>query len=282
MQSVHTPSGPFSLSFMSANYVAKELGYGAAHEWAPFDDATNAAFEPLAGFPVRFDELLATIADLGFDTIDLWFGHLNWRWATAEHVAHAREALARHDLRVVSLAGSVGATTDELTAACRLANDLDVDLIAGVGEVVRLDRDRAAAVLRTHGVRFGLENHAERTPQEVLDAIGDDADVLGAAVDTGWWATQSYDPVAAIDDLSDRLFHVHLKDVEEPGTHISCMHGEGCANIAGCVDKLLAIGYAGPVSIEHEPYDRDPTDECVRMLARIQEQLAGTEAASNV
>jgi sugar phosphate isomerase/epimerase len=279
---MHATSAPFALSFMSANYVAKELGYGAADEWAPFDDATNTAFEPLDVFPARFDELLATIAGLGFDTIDLWFGHLNWRWATPEHVAHARDALGRHGLRVVSLAGSVGATTEELTAACRLANDLDVDLIAGVGEVVRRDRAAAAGVLRAQGVRFGLENHPERTPREVLDAIGDDADVLGAAVDTGWWATQSYDPVVAIGELSDRLFHVHLKDVEEPGTHISCMHGEGCANVPGCLEKLLEIGWNGPVSIEHEPYDRDPTDECVRMLTRIREQLAATEVTPRV
>lgn len=267
---------------MSANYVAKELGYGAADEWGPFDDATNAAFEPLATFADRFDDLLATITGIGFDAIDLWFGHLNWRWATAAHVALAREALARHEVRVVSLAGSVGATTDELAAACRLASDLDVDLIAGVGEVVRRDREGAAAVLREHGVRFGLENHPERTPQEVLDTIGADADVLGAAVDTGWWATQGYDPVAAIGELSERLFHVHLKDIEALGTHVSCMHGEGCANIEGCVDKLLAIGYSGPVSIEHEPYDRDPTDECVRMLALVREQLAEAEVEHRV
>ena len=272
---MHT-TAPFALSFMSANYVAKELGYGAADEWGPFDEATNAAFEPLEAFARRFDELLATIAGSGFDAIDLWFAHLNWRWATPDHVAVARAALERHEVRVVSLAGGVGSTTDDLAAACRLANDLDVDLIAGMGEVVRRDREGAAAVLREHGVRFGLENHPEKTPQEVLDAIGDDADVFGAAVDTGWWATQSYDPVAAIDELSDRLFHVHLKDVEALGTHVTCMHGEGCANVTGCVDKLLAIGYSGPVSIEHEPYDRDPTAECVRMLARIREQLAAT------
>ena len=278
---MHT-TAPFALSFMSANYVARELGYGAADEWGPFDEATNAAFESLETFAGRFDELLGTIAGSGFDEISLWFAHLNWRWATPDHVALAREALARHDLRVVSLAGGVGSTTDDLAAACRLANDLDVDLIAGMGEVVRRDRDGAAAVLREHGVRFGLENHPEKTPQEVLDAIGDDTDVLGAAVDTGWWATQSYDPVSAIDELSGRLFHVHLKDVEAPGAHVTCMHGEGCANVAGCVEKLLAIGYSGPVSIEHEPYDRDPTAECVRMLARIREQLAATGVENRV
>jgi sugar phosphate isomerase/epimerase len=267
---------------MSANYVAKELGYGAADEWGPFDAATNAAFEPLDTYAARFDNLLATITGSGFDTIDLWFAHLNWRWATPEHVALAREALARRDVRVVSLAGSVGATTGELVAACRLASELNVDLIAGVGEIVHWDREGAADVLREYGMRFGLENHPEKCPQDVLDAIGDDADVLGAAVDTGWWATQSYDPVAAIRELSERLFHVHLKDVEAPGTHVTCMHGEGCANIAGCVDKLLELGYSGPVSIEHEPYDRDPTAECVRMLARVREQLAAAEVEHRV
>jgi L-ribulose-5-phosphate 3-epimerase len=271
-------SSPFVLSFMSANYVAAQLGYGAADDWGPFDDATNAAFEPVETFAGRFDALLETITSIGFDAIDLWFGHLNWRWATPEHVALAREALARRGVSVVSLAGSVGATTDELGAACRLANDLGVDLIAGIGEVVQRDREGAAAVLREHGVRFGFENHPERTPTEVLAAIGDEADVLGAAVDTGWWATQSYDPVSALEELSGRLFHVHLKDVQEPGTHVTCMYGDGCADIAGCLRTLLELGYAGPVSIEHEPYDRDPTAECARMLAFVRNQLSAREA----
>jgi L-ribulose-5-phosphate 3-epimerase len=274
-------SSPFAISFMGANYVAKELGYGAADEWGPFDVATNAAFEPLETFPARFDTLLTSITGIGYDTIDLWFAHLNWRWATPEHVAIAREALDRHGVRVVAFAGGIGSTVDDVAAACRLANDLDVDLIAGLGGIVHTDRDAAAEVLDAHGVRFGLENHPERTPAEVLAAIGD-AGSLGAAVDTGWWATQGYDPVDAIRELSDRLFHVHLKDVEQPGTHVSCMHGEGCARIADCVDALLELGYSGAVSIEHEPFDRDPTAECARMLAKITEQVSSAQAGHRV
>jgi sugar phosphate isomerase/epimerase len=266
-------AGPHAISFMTANYVARELGYGAAADWGSYDAATNAAFEPVDTFPERFDALLASITEIGFDAIDLWFGHLNWRWATPEHVAIAREVLDRRSIRVVSLAGSIGETPVDVQAACRLANDLEVDLIAGPGTIVATDRDGVAAVLGAHGVRFGLENHPERTPAEVLAAIGD-VDVLGAAVDTGWWATQGYDPVAAIHELSDRLFHVHLKDVEEPGTHVTCMHGDGCARISECVEALVEIGYAGPVSIEHHSFDRDPTAECARALTMLREQLA--------
>ena len=274
-------TSPIAISFMGANYVAKELGYGASDEWGPFDLATNAAFEPLETFPARFDTLLTSITGIGYDTIDLWFAHLNWRWATPEHVAIAREALDRHGVRVVAFAGGIGSTVDDVAAACRLANDLDVDLIAGLGGIVHTDRDAAAEVLHAHGVRFGLENHPERTPAEVLAAIGD-AGSLGAAVDTGWWATQGYDPVDAIRELSDRLFHVHLKDVEQPGTHVSCMHGEGCARIADCVDALLELGYSGAVSIEHEPFDRDPTAECARMLTKITEQVSSAQAGHRV
>jgi sugar phosphate isomerase/epimerase len=60
------------------------------------------------------------------------------------------------------------------------------------------------------------------------------------------------------------------------------MHGAGCANVAGCVEKLLAIGYSGPLSIEHEPYDRDPTAECARMLTLVRDQLSATGAGPRV
>jgi L-ribulose-5-phosphate 3-epimerase len=270
----HTDLPPLTLSFMGANYVGKELGYGAADEWGPFDAATNAAFEPLETFESRFDELLTAIEAAGFEALDLWVAHLSWRWATPEHVAVACDLLDRHGLRVVSFAGNFGDTATDLAAACALANALDVDLLGGMGDVLRNDRAGAESVLREHGVRFAYENHPERTPDEVLALIGDADDVLGAAIDTGWWATQGYDPVQAIIDLRERLFHIHLKDVEAAGTHISCMHGEGVARIAACVDELLDSGYLGALTIEHEPYDRDPTAEVIRSRELIEAQVA--------
>jgi L-ribulose-5-phosphate 3-epimerase len=273
---------PLAISFMSANYVARELGYGAADEWGPFDAATNAAFEPVDTYADRLDALLGPITGAGYDTIDLWLAHLNWRWATEKHIEIARETLARHGLRVASLAGNFGATQDDLEAACRLANAIEVDVLGGMGDVLRNDRAGAEAVLRRHGVRFAYENHPEKTPQEVLDLIGDATDVLGVAIDTGWWATQGYDPVQAVRDLRDRLFHVHLKDVDHVGDpHLTCEHGTGIANVAGCVDELLALGYTGGLSVEHEPYDHDPTAGCARMRTALEARLADTRGSND-
>jgi sugar phosphate isomerase/epimerase len=283
MTTLETGVQPLALSFMSANYVARELGYRGGEDWGPFDAATNSAFQPVSTYAERLDAVLEPIAAAGFSAIDLWLAHLNWRWATREHVLIARQALGHHCLRVVSLAGNFGGTRSELAAACRLANALDVEVLGGMGDVLRDDRPGAEEVLREHGVRFAYENHPEHDPQEVLDLIGDATDVLGAAIDTGWWATHGYDPVQAIRDLRERTFYVHLKDVSHVGEpHLTCPHGEGVVDIPACVDELLASGYAGALSIEHEPYDHDPTAECVQMREALEERLATRKAAHNV
>jgi L-ribulose-5-phosphate 3-epimerase len=264
-----------SISFMGANYVAREVGYAGVEEWGPCDAAANAWFSPLETYEERLDEVLAAITAAGFDQMDMWTAHLNWRWAGPEHVAIAASALDRHGLRVVSMAGNVGATPAELAAACRVAIGVGTSILGGMGDVLLADRGATAAVLREHGVRLGLENHPERTPDEVLAKIGDADDVLGVTVDTGWFATHGYDPPTAIRELRDRIFHVHLKDVERPGEHVTCPHGTGCADIPGCVDALVEIGWEGPLSIEHEPWHEDPTQECVVMLGALRARLAG-------
>jgi sugar phosphate isomerase/epimerase len=273
----HSPS----ISFMSANFVARELGYGAADEWGPCDAATNAAFRPLEAFAERFDELLGSIRTAGFEELDLWTAHLNWRWATPQHLLVATQALQRHGLGVVSLAGNFGDSPAELADACRVANALGTTLLGGLADVLVTDRPATEAVLRDHGVRLALENHPERSPAEVLAKIGDDADVLGTALDTGWYATHGYDPVRAIRELDGRILHVHLKDVEQPGTHVTCTYGTGCAEIARCIDELIGLGYSGAVSVEHEPFGFDPTEECVEMLWMLRAHLRARGEANN-
>ena len=266
---------------MSANYVAKELGYGAADEWAPFDAATNAAFEPLETFAGRFDDLLATITGIGFDTIDLWFAHLNWRWATPDHVSsRARRSLAT--CRSRRLARRQRRRDDRRSgAACRLANDLDVDLIAGVGEVVHvIARARSPCSASTASASGWRTIPRERRRR--CSTRSATTPTCSAPPSTRAGGRPSRTTPSPRSTSSRIASSTCTSRTSRRPTHVSCMHGEGCANIAGCVEKLLAIGYSGPVSIEHEPYDRDPTDECVRMLARIREQLAATEAGHRV
>ena len=73
-----------TITFMTANYVAREAGY-TMHAWGHGDRTTNEAFSPIETYVERIDALLADIGALGFDTIDLWGAHLSPDWATDAH-----------------------------------------------------------------------------------------------------------------------------------------------------------------------------------------------------
>jgi sugar phosphate isomerase/epimerase len=127
------------------------------------------------------------------------------------------------------------------------------------------------------GVRWAFENHpAERSVDDILAAIdGGKHDHIGVALDTGWCATNGFDPADALKRLADagKLFIVHLKDVKEKGKHDTCEIGAGIANCEQVVRTLLKSGWQGNVTIEHEPFDHDPTEETRRSLERVKQWL---------
>jgi sugar phosphate isomerase/epimerase len=242
--------------------------------WGQGDRATNAAFQPLETFTVRFEQLLLDVRALGFRAIDLWTAHLNWSWATDAHIATARDLLAREGLPVASLAGGFGATRQEFAAACRLAEALQAPALGGSTPLLFSEREFVIDTLKKHGVRLAIENHPEKTPGEMLAKIGDGGDgTIGTAVDTGWYGTHGYDAARAIEELGEHVFHVHLKDVLAPGAHDTCRYGQGCVPIEACVQVLKASGYAGYYSVEHEPEHFDPSEDCRASLLMLRHWL---------
>jgi sugar phosphate isomerase/epimerase len=260
---------------MSANFVARQTGYHMTEGWAQGDTATNEYFRPLETFAARFDALLAEVRAMGFDAVDIWTAHLNWRWATPEHLAIARASLDRHELVVSTVAGNFGSTAEELAAACRLAVALDTRLLGGSTSSIQSDRAAAVATLQRHGCRLAIENHPGLlTAEEMLAVVQDGAaGVIGTTVDTGWYGTAAVDAVRAIQGLGHHILHVHLKDVLAPGSHVTCGYGRGCVPIEACVRTLQGLGYSGGISVEHEPEDHDPTAECRESFAMLRSWL---------
>ena len=260
-------------SFVTANLVARPLGYRMEKGWAQGDQATNDWFAPLGTFEARFGELLGEIKALGFTSIDLWCAHLHWKWATLEHVAIAQRLLAKHDLAVRSYAAWVYGSLADLHAACRLCAALGIPVIAGQSDVLLRERAATTAILREHGVAYAWENHPEKTPAELLAKIGPgDEDVIGLALDTGWCGTEDWDILAAWRELAPRVMAVHIKDVkarraEKTGLefvdrgHETCRLGDGKLPMREFVSLLKLSGFRGPIGIEHEPEMHDPRED---------------------
>lgn len=263
-----------TISFMSANYVARPVNYNMTGGWGQGDQATNDYFRPVDTFGERFGALLRDIRAMGFDALDLWTAQLNPLWASDGHIEAARQQLQQHNLRVASLAGWFGSSAEEFEANCRLAVALGTDILGGTTSFVTKDRPAAVALLAKHNLRLGIENHPEKTPDELLAKIGDEGEGrIGAAVDTGWFGTQGFDAVEAISQLRQHLFHVHLKDVLAAGAHHTCRYGQGVVRVERCVRLLREIGYNGAISIEHEPELFDPTEDCVAGFQMVRSWL---------
>ncbi len=251
------------ISFISANFVARELNYNMSEGWMQGDTATQNFYKPIKTFAERFGKMLSEVSNMGFQNIDLWGAHLHPDWASEEHFKEARELLAAHHLHVNSLAAWCGSPA-QVQGFCRVANAVGASIIAGGAPVLQENRQEVIAILKNHNIKLAIENHPEKTSQELLYQIADGANgFVGAAADTGWWATQNYDAPSALRELKHHLLAVHLKDVKAAGAHDSCCYGQGVANIATCVQALREIGYAGVLGIEHEPEHHDPTEEVV-------------------
>ena len=279
-----------SIAFISANYVARPLGYRMTRGWMQGDTATNDLFRPVETFADRFDELVAGIKAMGFAHLDLWCAHLHPAWATLRHLEIARDVLGRHGMTVTTVASHWGRTAEDLRLLARLLRALDCRIISGGHGLLKDDRPLLVQLLREHGLQLAYENHAETSAAEILTAVGaGDADVLGVAFDTGWAGTRGFGALDAVRALTGRLLHLHAKDVKARRTaptglpfvdmgHETCALGDGIVSIEAVVKAAVRGGFAGPIGIEHEPEDHDPEPEVRTSLARVQQWLREAEA----
>lgn len=264
-----------TVSFMTANYVARQVAYHMTEGWGQGDQTTQAHFRPAATFAVRFEEYVRDIHAMGFPAFDLWVAVLNPAWATDEHVAAVNDLAARYGLHITTLAGWFGATADEFEASCKMATALNIPVLGGNTGLLSTDRAAVVDLLNRYNLKLGIENHPEKTPEELLTKIGDGSDgKIGAAVDTGWFGTHGYDASLAIEKLKDHLLSVHLKDVLQTGGHETCRYGQGCVPIEACVNVLKQVGYTGAIAVEHEPEHFDPSEDVKVSYAMLKQWLS--------
>lgn len=264
-----------TISFITANYVARQVGYHMSGGWGQGDRTTNDYFRPFETFGARFAELLMDIRVLGFSAIDLWTSHLSPVWATGAHIDVAGQLLREYGIEVVALAGGFGSNREEFEATCRIASGVGTSILGGSTSMWEHDPDFVAQTLEQYGLRLGLENHPEKTPDALLERIGDGAEGrVGACVDTGWFGTQGYNAASALSELADQLLHVHIKDVRAAGAHDTCRFGEGIVPVRECIQTLKRIDYRGALAIEHEPEFYDPTDDIAASAAMLAGWLA--------
>ena len=252
---------PSPVAFVTANLVARVSGYRfALAHWGEQHQRTIAATDAAAWRSICRD-----IAAAGFRAVEIWEAHAAPEVMNRERGATWKTVLDEHGLKAVGYGGGLSRKTLEI---CQW---LDIPQINGwIGDHTP---GQATALCREMGLRFNVENHPQKTAQELLSVVDGGDEWLGVCVDTGWLGTQGASGPEVIRACGPRVRHVHIKDVKAVGAHQTCLLGAGVARVAACLAALKEIGYAGWYSWEDEPEDRNPFDSAVRNRRWIEKQL---------
>jgi sugar phosphate isomerase/epimerase len=174
-----------------------------------------------------------------------------------DQFAAARAKFDAAGIRCVSYYSATIHDDAELETAIQGARLLGSRNITGdaTGDILQRIDER----FTREGLTFGIHNHFFKgtkfpyeSPEDVLGALKGRSGTMGAALDTGQFASCGYDTVAAVRKLSPHLKMVHLKDIEAAGAEVNVLLGKGIARIPEVIGELTRAGYGGLVAIEYE------------------------------
>lgn len=249
------------ISICTANLVARVTDYRfKLDNWGEQHRKTVETTDAAA-----WDAICGELAAVGFKAVEVWEAH-----AAPEAMDEAKgrvwkEILDKHGLAAIGYGGQLSAKTLEI---CGWLGIPQIN-----GSIGGNTPEEASELCAKAGIRFNVENHPEKTTEEILKVVGGGNEWLGVCIDTGWLGTQGAPGPQIIHECGDLVRHTHIKDVEAVGTHLTCLLGEGVADAEACMVALAEIGYDGWYSWEDEPEDRNPLDSARRNYEWIRERI---------
>ncbi|HUL79074.1 MAG TPA: sugar phosphate isomerase/epimerase family protein [Vicinamibacteria bacterium] len=251
------------VSFNTANLVGRVSGYRyQLSQWMDQHNKTIAATDEAA-----WRAICKEIAAAGFKAVDVWEAHAAPESLDEAKARTWKRVLDESGLTPVSYAGGL---RQETLRICQWLGIPHID-----GGLHDNTPERATALCREHGIRFNVENHPEKSADEILAKVGGGNEWLGVCIDMGWLGTQGVSGPAVIKACGSLVRHTHVKDVKAARKHETCLLGEGSADVAGCLAALRELKYAGWYSWEDEPENRNPFDSAARNREWIEKRVSG-------
>ncbi len=248
------------VAFNTANLVGRVTGYRfKMSDWGKQHDATMVATDER-----EWASICRDISDAGFTAVEVWLAHVDPRMMDEAKARAFGRIMADHGLAPIALAG----TLTEATA--RVCNWLNIPQVAGGlwgTDLASVDR-----LVASTGIRYGYENHPEKSVAEILSKVEGAGPGVGLAVDTGWLVTQGLNPPETIRALGKRVTHVHVKDCRA-GSHETVPLGTGAADVLGIISALKSLNYTGWYSWEDEPEARNPLDIASEMCQTLERAI---------
>jgi sugar phosphate isomerase/epimerase len=180
-----------------------------------------------------------------------------------------------HKLRILDAALEVGCRRISFTGAGR-------GKAGGIDAIITVLREVVPAA-EEENVLICLENHAGNN----LETIDDysrifnviDSSHVGICLDTGHFDAAGVDMDELIDCFGLRINHIHVKENKGFGRKEFVRFGQGTTNNHHVIERMLALGYQGFITVELSPQQDTSTIPADLRLARQMFEQYETDTA---
>ena len=120
------------------------------------------------------------------------------------------------------------------------------------------------AMVKEFDIKLAIHNHGPEdkkfpSPYDVWSAVEKYDKRIGLCIDVGHTARAKVDPAEAIRKCRERLYDVHMKDIDSTAPEGKTIEGgRGVIDMASAMGALLEVRFAHLMSFEYEKDENDP------------------------
>ena len=256
-------SGVAALGATSA--IAENLKMPAARVGASADLPVEANLKlGLASYTLRklnLDEVIKISLRLGLTNVAFKDMHMPMK-STAEEIKSIAQKVRSAGLNLYGAGVIYMKTPEEVENTFAYASNAGLEMIIGVPNHELLPQ--VEEQVKKYNIKLAIHNHG---PGDKLYSSVDDVQAkiknldkrIGFCIDIGHVKRIQQDPVAMLEKYKDRLFDMHMKDVnKDTGDGTPLEIGRGIIDIPAVIKALKKMNYQGTVAFEYEKDGDDP------------------------
>ena len=279
---------------LAALGVAASIGMAAAAAAPAADAAAQAPLGKiefgrkvgLASYSVRkfdLDQAIAWCKELGLKGIALKEFHMPIKSTPEERKAAAEKVRAAGlELTGGGVIYMKNADEKEIRGYFEYARDAGMPMI--VAGPVQEALPIVDKMVKEFDIIVAIHNHGPGdqvypSPLDAYKAAAPFDKRIGICIDIGHTVRNSEDPAAVIRQVADRLYDVHIKDVDASvGTGKTLEMGRGVIDIPAVIRALDEVGYDGWINLEYEKDADAPLPGMIESLAYLRGVIDGIDS----
>lgn len=230
----------------------------------PQKEATEKFKFALASYTLRnfkLDQVIAMTKRVGLSSIAVKSMHMPLD-SSLEDVKATAAKIREAGLKLYGAGVIYMKSEAEVTQAFAYADAAGLEMIIGVPNHELLNL--ATEQVKKYNIKLAIHNHGPgddlySSPNDVWNKIKDLDPRVGLCIDIGHVVRIGQDPIPMIKKYKDRLYDMHLKDVNKAQNDgVPVEIGRGVIDIPGVIKALKAIKYQSYVAFEYEKDGEDP------------------------